>query len=608
MPGKPERTNPLTPPINQELTAKLGEFHAKYFDRDGIRYFTEERYDDFFMGKGSTYPDLFGTVGILFEQPSARGTLQDTRNGVLTFPNSIANQFRASLSSIEGTAALKDELLGYQRDFYEKNEARGRGYYLAMADGDPSRLAEFVRVLQGHDIEVEVLTKDVKAGGVTYPAGKTIAVSLDQTQATYLRTLWNRQLEFEENVFYDVSTWTMPWAFNLTHTREPVSRASTAPMTEAFFARGGELAASDIGYLIDWRDSSSPALLYALLDAGANVRVAVEPFTASIVGEGEMSFGYGTLLVSPELEETIPEDVMTLLKDAAESGAPIYPAASSYTRTGIDLGSRSWEVLKLPKVAMVTGPGISPYDSGEIWHLLDRRVKMPITMIDTDRLSRVELGEYTHLILVSPLRSLPKSIKDKLDDFVDGGGILWAQGSSTVDWLHDQELTKVIWRETAAEKTKEALKKKHKDDKASAEDLEKLLPERKPFSTATDEYAFTLVRGVILEGMLDTSHPIGYGYESEFLPVFRRSNEFMARAENPYSTPVIYADKPLLSGYMSEENQQLAAGSAGIIIDEKGDGAMVLSLDSVAFRAFFWGTHKLLLNAIFFGDLLEEPR
>ena len=145
MPGKPERTNPLTPDINQVLTAKIGEYHAQAFDAEGIRFFTEEGYDDFFMGKGSTYPDLFGTVGILFEQPSSRGAMQDTVNGKLTFPFSISNQFRASLSSIKATAALKDDLLAYQRNFYTERK-RKRGYYLASAEGDPTRyesLSEF---------------------------------------------------------------------------------------------------------------------------------------------------------------------------------------------------------------------------------------------------------------------------------------------------------------------------------------------------------------------------------------------------------------------------------------------------------------------------------
>jgi hypothetical protein len=226
MPGKPERTNPLTPKINQLLTAKIGEYHAAAFDAEGVRFFTEEGYDDFFMGKGSTYPDLFGTVGILFEQPSSRGAGQSTLNGELTFPFSISNQFRASLSSLKATAELKDELLDYQRNFYTKQK-RSRGHYLASAEGDSTRLQEFVRILKGHQIEVETLANDVTAEGQVFKAGQAIAIPLDQPQATYLETLWRAQLEFEENVFYDVSTWTLPWAFNLSHTREPVRNAKT---------------------------------------------------------------------------------------------------------------------------------------------------------------------------------------------------------------------------------------------------------------------------------------------------------------------------------------------------------------------------------------------
>ena len=402
MPGKPERTNPLTPDINQVLTAKIGEYHAQAFDAEGIRFFTEEGYDDFFMGKGSTYPDLFGTVGILFEQPSSRGAMQDTVNGKLTFPFSISNQFRASLSSIKATAALKDDLLAYQRNFYTERK-RKRGYYLASAEGDPTRLQEFVRILRGHQIEVEALTADVTAEGKTFKAGEAIAIPLDQPQATYLETLWREQLEFEENIFYDVSTWTLPWAFNLSHTRDAITNAKTKAMFSSVDDDEAKLGQSAIGYLIDWRDSASPALLYDLLEAGANVRVATAPFTALTTNEGSVNFGYGTLFVAPKLQESIPQPVLSLLAEAHAEGLAIYPAASSYTPEGIDLGSRAFDVLSLPKVLMVTGPGTSAYGTGEIWHLLDRRLDMPLTMVDSNRLSRVNLDDYTHVIMTTPV-------------------------------------------------------------------------------------------------------------------------------------------------------------------------------------------------------------
>ena len=604
MPGKPERTNPLTPKINQLLTAKIGEYHAAAFDAEGVRYFTEEGYDDFFMGKGSTYPDLFGTVGILFEQPSSRGAGQSTLNGTLTFPFSISNQFRASLSSVKATADLKDELLDYQRNFYTKQK-RSRGHYLASAEGDSTRLQEFVRILKGHQIEVETLVNDVTAEGQLFKAGQAIAISLDQPQATYLETLWRAQLEFEENVFYDVSTWTLPWAFNLSHTREPVRNAKTKALAPAEAGEASTLARSPIGYLVDWRDANSPALLYDLLEAGANVRVAKAPFTALTTNEGAVNFGYGTLFVAPELQESIPEAALSLLNEAVSRGLRIYPAASSYTPEGIDLGSRDFDVLSLPNVVLVTGPGTSAYGTGEIWHLLDTRVDMPITMVDSHNLKRLELDRYTHVIMTTPLRAPGAAVQ--LDAFVKSGGVLWLQGASTVAWAADEGLTEATWRETPAQRQAAELKRA-RNNKASPEIQGALLPERKPFSTASDEYAFTLVRGAILQGDLDTSHPLGYGYTSSELAVFRTTNRFMNPSSNAYSSPVVYTDSPLLSGYMSDENRTLVANSAGLVVDERGQGAVVLSLDSPTFRAFWWGTQRLLVNGIFFGDLLEEPR
>jgi hypothetical protein len=536
-------------------------------------------------------------VGILFEQPSSRGAVQDTVNGKLTFEVSISNQFRTSLSSLKATSALKDELLSYQRNFYT-DQKKQRGHYLASATGDPTRLAEFVRVLKGHQITVEALATDMTVDGHTYRAGETIAVSLDQPQSTYLETLWRAQLEFEENVFYDVSTWTLPWAFNLTHTRSAVQRAATEPWAERDLGQTTGLAPSAVGYLIDWRDSASPSLLYDLLEIGANVRVAEATFTALTAKEGPVNFTHGTLFVAPKLQENVSDAVISRLQRAKAEGIAVYSATSSYTPEGIDLGSRAFTVLSLPKVLLVTGPDTSAYNIGEIWHLLDTRVGMPVTMVDSHRLSRVSLGDYSHVIMASPLRA--SSMTQKLKTFVEDGGVLWAQGASTIAWAADQGLTNVTWRTMSAQGTAKG--------GTNAETQGLLRPKRKLFGTASEEYAFTLVRGAILQGELDVTHPLGFGYESSQLPVFRTSNRFMNHSANPYSTPLAYTKTPLLSGYMSSENQDVVANSAGLVVDQRGAGAVVLSLDSPTFRAFWWGTQRLLVNGIFFGDLLEEPR
>src|SRR5690606_32856041 len=57
-PGVPTRTHPLTPARNQELTAALAAFPARALDARGLLYYTEESFDDFYHGKGSSYADV----------------------------------------------------------------------------------------------------------------------------------------------------------------------------------------------------------------------------------------------------------------------------------------------------------------------------------------------------------------------------------------------------------------------------------------------------------------------------------------------------------------------------------------------------------------------
>ena len=122
-PGIPSRTNPNTPELNQELTYKIAEYHGNALDKIGSLYYTKESFDDFYYGKGSTYPDAQGCIGILFEQASSRGHLQESANGLLTFPFTIRNQVTTMLSTQDAAVGLRKEILEYKRQsFLEARE------------------------------------------------------------------------------------------------------------------------------------------------------------------------------------------------------------------------------------------------------------------------------------------------------------------------------------------------------------------------------------------------------------------------------------------------------------------------------------------------------
>ncbi|WP_372637791.1 M14 family zinc carboxypeptidase, partial [Fodinibius sp.] len=118
-PGIQSRTHPITSQENQDLTKAIAEYHADKLNREQHLYYSQESYDDFYYGKGSTYPDVNGGIGILFEQGSSRGHAQESIHGVLKFPFTIKNQFLTSLSTLEAARDLRVDILNYQRDFFE---------------------------------------------------------------------------------------------------------------------------------------------------------------------------------------------------------------------------------------------------------------------------------------------------------------------------------------------------------------------------------------------------------------------------------------------------------------------------------------------------------
>ena len=109
------------------------------------------------------------------------------------------------------------------------------------------------------------------------------------------------------------------------------------------------------------------------------------------------------------------------------------------------------------------------------------------------------------------------------------------------------------------------------------------------------------IGGAIFEVELDNTHPIAYGYNKN-VSLFRRGTHFFELSEGPSANVGRYSNDPLVSGYISEEKEAEMKNTASIIARRQGLGHVVLFADNPSFRAFWYGTDGLLLNAIFFGQ------
>ncbi|MEM1216981.1 MAG: zinc carboxypeptidase, partial [Bacteroidota bacterium] len=83
-------------------------------------------------------------------------------------------------------------------------------------------------------------------------------------------------------------------------------------------------------------------------------------------------------------------------------------------------------------------------------------------------------------------------------------------------------------------------------------------------------------------------------------------NLFFQPTNNPYATPLRYTDDALLSGYVHPSSLDALEGSAAIIVSRRGSGRTISMAMEPAFRGFWFGTSKLLANAIFFGHTISS--
>jgi hypothetical protein len=591
-PGVPSRANPNTPKLNQELTGKIGNYHAKYLDSIGSLYFTKEGYDDFYYGKGSTYPDINGGIGILFEQASSRGHAQETENGLLTFPFTIRNQFTTTLSTLEAAKNLRKELLTYQKNFYsdvQKEAAASaiKGYVFGDA-WDKSRTYHLVDILLRHGIDVYEAKSTITAEGKTFAPATSFIVPTNQPQYKVIKTIFEKTLEYKDSLFYDVTAWTFPLAFNLPYaaiTTPTVAMQGDKVLTATRPTGNIKGGSSSYAYLFSWDDYYAPKLLYQLQKGGLGVKVATQKLEA-LTAEGVKKFDYGTILINVKGQTKTPEEVYKIINDAvAGTGVVVYSIASGLSSGGIDLGSASFNTVKLPKVMMFGGTGTSATDVGEIWHLLDQKFNVPVSIVDVERFGSVAADKYNVIIMPSgSYNNLDKNAQDKLRSWVSSGGTLIAT-EDAVRWLSNAGFTKVTFKYADRDK----------NDTASME----------PYYLRSDNVRAREMTGSIFEAKMDLTHPICYGYKLPTVSVFKANNMFMDGNNSPYDTPVMYTADPLQSGYIYRGYKNVIKNSAVINIDVLGRGKIISMVDNLNLRAFWYGTSKLFMNSIFFGDIIR---
>lgn len=587
-PGAPTRQHPLTTAENLEMTRALAAYHAESFDAAGEMYFSEDDYDDFFYGKGSTYPDINGSIGILFEQPRVNGSVLNRDAGPLEFSEAVHNHVRTSLSTLKGAFEMSDRFKQYQAGFFRTMRQRADKanfqVWVIGDGGDSAKALELVNLFKSHQVDVQTLAAEVNVDGQAFKPGHAWVIPVKQRQFGVAQAMLETRTEFGDKVFYDISTWNLPLAYDL-----PFAKLARLPATTqsspAPFSNTPDPEA--VAWIIEWRQLNAPAVLQDLLDAGANVRAATKPFSISN-GSGIQTFGAGSLVLLTGLQEQDKSSaIFDVLKNA---NVNVQSFDTQLTASGPGLGTSHYHKVKPVKPLLVVGQGTRAYDAGEAWFQLDQRLGVAPVLVDMSRLGAVDLHEYTHLLMVEGrYAEIGKTLKQNIASWVNDGGVLVTiQGAAT-------------WAESLCFEAGECA-----DDKKDKGDS-KLPAKAMAYGDFEEQEAQLTIAGAVVAANVDNTHPIAFGYGAE-MPLFRRGSTLLKASENPFATPVRYSEKPLVSGYVGEQRLAEMSGQPAVIAERHGKGLVVRFANDPIFRGYWRGTERLWVNSLYFGPLVGTTK
>ena len=572
--------NPLIPEENYNvLSPKFAEYYVKALDSIGSFYYTKESFDETYPGYGSSYPDVQGALAILFEQASSRGHLQETNYGTISFGFTIRNQYLSSIATVEAAVDNKEMLRDYQKRFFDSSlkefkDDKVKAYEFGDLY-DQNRNKAFIDKLLIHNVKV-------------YKSKGKYIVPVNQTQSRMVKNFFETYDKYVDSVFYDASAWSMSNFYNMKSKKLKNFNIESEVLSTNNLVKNVKVNKSEYSYILDWDDYNSVATLNYLQKNNLITYSAFKPFSVKVnETSGIKNFNYGSILIPVSKQKMSSEKLYKIIKTAQEKfNVPIFNSKSGFSIKGIDLGSNNFRINKPVKVGLLVGEGVNSYEAGEVWHLMDTRIHMPLSKIRLSQFSRVPLDKYTTLIIVSgSYNQLTKTDIEKINNWVKKGNTLItiAKGSS---WAIEKELVK------------ESLLEPSNDSIFS----------RKNYVSAAENIGRERIGGAILKVDIDLTHPLAFGYRDSSIPVYKNNNVFINKTKDHYSSVGVYSKDPHIDGYISEKNlKNNFKNTASLIVSRLSSGRVVMFADNPNFRGSWYGTNKLFLNAIFFGNNINVP-
>jgi hypothetical protein len=571
---------PAAEPLHEVITDfqkqfqdEIGRNHAKYFDANGWLYFTKERFDLLYPSYGDTYPTYHGAIGMTYEQGgSGRAGLaiRNSEGNLLTLKDRIAHHFTTGISTVEMASKNGGRLQKEMANFVQEGLNDPKTYVIS---GRADNLKALTHLLEKHQITYG-RGKGSLVSGYDYRTQtqkrikadeNSIIIPAGQVKNKLIHVLFEPNTKLNDSITYDITAWSLPFAYDvnalLSTKKVPFSKTESLhtpnPISKDAYA-----------YVMDYQGFASQKALAALLERGMTVRTSYSDFKVDGI-----SFHAGASILLAA-ENTNLENALAEISEEFE--VDFKEVSTGFVDSGKDFGSPSVTKTKAVKVALFKGEGISSYNFGEWWYFLENDLNYPVTVLNTEYLRYYDLDNYDVLIMPDGnYRNFDDNTLNAIEKWISSGGKLLAQ-SGALGALNRQGSFNI--------KSKER-------DRSSADPL-------LPYELQEREGIKNYITGAIFKTKVDTTHPVGYGYDSNYYGLKLNSNAYELLPSGNLAS--FEADTTPIAGFAGSNTLEPLSKSLFIGAENHGRGNVIYFTDNPVFRGFWYGAKRFVANAIFF--------
>lgn len=564
----------------REFQTQIGKNHAKYFDAEGWLYFTRERFDLFYPSYGDTYPTFMGAIGMTYEQAGhgmAGLAILNDEGDVLSLKDRIAHHTTTGLSTVEISSKNAAKLNTEFKKFFNTKGLKYKSYVL---QGDDDKIEALKSLLDKHEItygnasngKVSGFKYSTNASGSINMTNKDLVVSTNQPKGKMIKALFEPEGKLSDSLTYDITAWNLPHAYGL-EAIASTSLISSNKSTSTTVTNSKNTKAT--GYITDWDNLKDAEFLADLLKQNIKVRFTEKPITIA----SNNTYNRGALIIVRGDNKKVKNLDDILINTAKKYNRNLEAVASGFSKSGPDFGSPDIKLVNRPKIAMLSGDGTSSLSYGALWHFFEQQLHFPVTSINTDQFSRINLDKYNVLILPSGYygRVLNEDAMEKLQSWVRSGGKVIA-----------------IDRALSAFAGKKGFSLNYNNNSDDGEN-DNLIP----YADREREYAKQMIIGAIFKTKVDDTHPLAFGYKDTYFSLKLGSTSY-SLLDGGYNVAHIGDNPEKVSGFAGSDAIKSLSNSLVFGEERLGSGSVIYMVDNTLFRSFWENGKLFLVNAIFF--------